>query len=350
MGSSPHTAYHPKDVAVMDFIMGRKYLELIGEEVPAVWKDPSGLDQAKAALAQGKNKLAALRGYELPRGWRVSYDELSDRQYGYGLSTDWEFRHHGSYSITTELWNPARDIPGFPALAPDPTGLTQQRALLAWQDAKYGGKLFIPWRPFVHPELGPGEIGGWIPLYQNNAWPGEPLTYVCETHGKFELFRAGLLPDVVVAEAKARVIGATDDPKTAAGWTAESLAGVGQPGAEGRFRAIEVRARIENRGALATHLAQGVSIPGNREDLAWLTAGGANFRIVSGGSPARLGVLEGSMPIPGYKEPAGSEAKPASAGPMRELRWLAVVEGDSPIKIVVSSQKGGTSTADVSLR
>ncbi len=34
MGSSPHTAYNPKDVAVLDFIMGRKYLELIGEEIP----------------------------------------------------------------------------------------------------------------------------------------------------------------------------------------------------------------------------------------------------------------------------------------------------------------------------
>jgi hypothetical protein len=117
-----------------------------------------------------------------------------------------------------------------------------------------------------------------------------------ETHGKFELFRAGLLPDVVVAEAKARVIGATDDPKTAAGWTAESLARVGQPGTKGQFRAIEVTVRVENRGALATHLAQGVSNPGNREDLAWLTAEGAHLRIVSGGSPARLGVLEGSMP------------------------------------------------------
>jgi hypothetical protein len=350
MGSSPHTAYHPKDVAVLDFIMGRKYLELIGEEVPAVWKDPAGLDQAKAALAQGKNKLAALRGYELPRGWKVSYDELSDRQYGFGLSTDWEFKHHGSYSITTELWNPARDIPGFQAPPADPTGLAMQRALLAWQDAKYDGKLFIPWRPFLHPELGPGEIGGWNPLYQSNAWPGEPLTYVCETHWKFELFRAGLLPDVVVAEAKARVVGATDDPETAAGWTAESLARAGKPrGPEGRFKAVEVTARIENRGALATHLAQGAAIIGNREDLAWLTADGGQLRIVTGGSPARLGVLGGALPIPGYKEPA-TAATQAPSGPVRELRWLAVVEGAAPLKIVVSSQKGGTSTAEVTLR
>jgi hypothetical protein len=279
----------------------------------------------------------------------VSYDELSDRQYGFGLSTDWEFRHHGSYSITTELWNPARDIPGFAAPAPDPTGLALQRALLAWQDAKYGGRLFIPWRPFVHPELGPGEIGGWIPLYQSNAWPGEPLTYVCETHWQFERFRAGLLPDVVVAEAKARVVGITDDPKTAAKWTAESLAGAGQAGTAGRFRAIEVTARIENRGALAPHLAQGVAIPGNREDLAWLTADGSKLRIVAGGSPARLGVLEGAMPIPGYKESAAAAAQVPS-GPVRELRWLAIVEGEAPLKVVVSSQKGGTRTADVILR
>jgi hypothetical protein len=354
MGSAPHTTLPPKDVAVLDFIMGKKYLEIIGEAVPEAWKKPDDLDKFKAALASGKNKFAALRGYELPRGWRVSYDELSERQYGFGLSTDWEFRNHGSYSITTELWNQDKDIPGFPALAPDASALDRQRALLKFQDEKYGGKLFAPWRPFQHPELGEGEIGGWKPRYQSNAWPGDPLRHVCEMHGQFELFRAQLLPEVVVAGTKARVLLTTDDARVAAQWKDADFARPGKIRPAARFKAIEVTARIENRGALATHLAQGVSIPGNREDLAWLVGERTKIRFFSDGPLRRLGVLDGAMKIPGYREPpavsaASGQTAPAPSGSFRELRWIVVVDGDVPLQVVVSSQKGGAQTADVML-
>jgi len=340
MGSAPHSTLHPKDVAVLDFIMGKRYLEIIGEEVPEAWKAPEDLDKFKAALAGGKNKSAAARGYEFPRGWRVSYDELTERQYGYGLSTDWEYREHGSFSITTELWNQNKDIPGFPALPAGASMADRQRALLKFQDERYGGRLFIPWRPFHHPELGDGEIGGWNPRYQSNAWPGDPLRHVCEMHSQFELFRAGLLPEIVVAESNVRVLRATNDRAEADRWKEEDVLAAGTAGTNGRFKALEVTARIENRGALATHLARGLSIPGNREDLAWLVGEREKLRFVGDGPMRRLGVLGGAMKVPGYGATPSEE-------PSRSLRWLVVVEGDTPLQIVVSSQKGGAQTVEV---
>jgi len=29
---------HPRDMAIYDFAMGKKYLEILGQEVPAAWK------------------------------------------------------------------------------------------------------------------------------------------------------------------------------------------------------------------------------------------------------------------------------------------------------------------------
>jgi hypothetical protein len=285
----------------------------------------------------------------------VSFDELSERQYGFGLSTDWEFREHGSFSITTELWNQEKDIPGFPPLPAGAPGLERQRALLKFQDERYGGKLFVSWRPFRHPELGDGEIGGWNPRYQSNAWPGDPLRHVCEMHWQFELFRAGLLPDVVVAEAKARVLRATDDPAEAAEWKEGDVSGGGAVRTAGRFKALEVTVRVENRGALATHLARGASIPGNREDLAWLVGERTKVRFIGDGPMRRLGVLDGAMKVPGYREAAeapgaGSALKaPAPSRSSRNLRWLVVLEGETPLQVVVSSQKGGVHASEVSL-
>jgi hypothetical protein len=37
-------------------------------------------------------------------------------------------------------------------------------------------------------------------------------------------------------------------------------------------------------------------------------------------------------------------------GARREVRWLVAVEGDSPLKVVVSSQKGGTKAVDVKVQ
>ncbi len=33
--------------------------------------------------------------------------------------------------------------------------------LLAWNDAVLGGKGFVDWFAFDHPQLGPVELGGW---------------------------------------------------------------------------------------------------------------------------------------------------------------------------------------------
>lgn len=384
MGSSPDTAVHRKDAAVYDFILGKKYLEIIGEPVPEAWQNPEEMEKFKAALrGRTRNRYALDRGYEFPRGWRVSYNENEDRPYGYGLQADWIYMQYGAYSVTTELWNPLKDIPGFPEIKEDAPRIEIQRALLRYQDEKYGGKLFLPWKKFNHPELGEGEIGGWLPVYSgNNAYPGEPLLNVCEKHWQFELFRAKLLPEVVISDVKTKILYQGDSSASATVDQRENQAIIrkGQP--KGKYTVLEIKAVIENKGQLPTHVARGANLPLNREDVVWLLGDRDKIKYLVGSPWQRLGVLEGQMKIP---VPVSQEESALRAGQQRgmppaqptlppqlrprpeiqaaetqtvktlspasrEVTWVIAIEGETPIKIVVTSQKGGTKVRDITLQ
>jgi hypothetical protein len=368
-GTSSDATLAPKDVAVYDFVMGKKYLEILGEPLPEAWTNPERLAEIKARMRGSiRNKYALERGYEMPRAWIMGYNEERDTRYGFGMVIDWWYQQYGAYATCTELWNPVKDIPDFekvvgpaPAASDPAARLWQEKALLKYQDAKNGGKLFIAWKPFKHPELGEGEIGGWIPKYRGNALPGDPLRGVCEKHWKFELFRAGLLPQVVISQAQARVL-------------AES--------GKGRTKVVEVTAVIENTGPLATQVARGAQLNGNREDVVWLVGDRDKVKILQGGAWQRLGVMEGTLKLPGpAAAPSGQRGgaaaaappglmmqgmpgmpggqrgrggqqsqEPAQTGPRREVRWLVSVEGDSPLKVVATSEKGGTAVKELAVR
>ena len=68
--------------------------------------------------------------------------------------------------------------------------------------------------------------------------------------------------------------------------------------------------------------------------------------VPSGLCLPEIGVLAGAQPIPGFE----SELQTGpDAGNRREVKWLIAVEGDSPLKVVVSSQKGGTKVREVGI-
>jgi hypothetical protein len=377
-GTSSDATLAPKDVVFYDLVLGKKYLEIHGESVPEAWQKPEQMAEFKAKLrGVSRNKYALERGYEMPRAWIMGYDEAQDRRYGYGMVIDWWYQQFGAYAVTTELWNPANDIPGFPKIPEGPDARNEQeRALLKINDEKYNGRLFVPWKSYKHPELGAGETGGWIPKYRGNALPGEPLLGICEKHWQFERYRAELLPEVTVTDVTARVLYTADSPTAAKAAVQGDVVTIRKAGGKGRFKIIEVTAVIENRGAMATQVARGTTLQNNREDVVWLVGDRTKVTYLQGGVWQRLGVLDGNLKVPGYaggSAPAtggmrggaapnlmmipgmpqrGSRggAEPvttAQTGPRREVKWLVAVEGDSPLTVAASSQKGGTSVKAV---
>lgn len=81
-----------------------------------------------------------------------------------GVFDDWMFEHRGVFAWTTEIWSPQRQA-----------GITDYKyidwfrdhphaddiALLKWSDEKLGGKGYVDWYEFDHPQLGKVELGGW---------------------------------------------------------------------------------------------------------------------------------------------------------------------------------------------
>jgi len=121
-------------------------------------------------------------------------------------------------------------------------------------------------------------------------------------------------------------------------------------------------------------------LPLNREDVVWLLGDRDKIKFLLGTPWQRVGVLEGQLRIPVVSPreeaaPRSAERPGAPPGPAglpgfpgqrlsqptaeaetvrplspsaREVTWVVAIEGQSPLKIVVSSQKGGTKVKEVS--
>ncbi len=321
--------------------------------------------------------------------WTHPYNDNADRPYGFGIFIDWAYAQYGSYSMTTELWNRSRDFPGIPEFEGDDVQVQQDRWMITYQEENNGGRFFVPWQSYRHPDLGQGEIGGWIAQYnsRNNAFPGDALRGVCDIHWQFELFKANLLPRVVVTDATAEVLYETNSATEASVTYQGDTATINRGRRTGSVKVVLVTATVENTGQLATHVARGArlagnrNVAGNRNDAVWLVGDRDRITFLQGTAHQSIGVLEGVMPIPGIQSsapaaggagqrqmmmqmPAGippemmqqfmsrmGGAQPeVQAGNTREVKWLIMIEGNSPLKVIVTSQRGGTHVKEITLR
>jgi len=310
----PDRQIDAKDLGVFDGIMAPKYKELHGE----------GADDTL---------------------WRHPYNDDQGRPYGYGIFLDWAYGQFGAYAMSTELWNWRRDTRGLPGYAGEEDQGAWYRALLENPGAVTDETLFVPWTPYNHPEHGAGEIGGFVSKYVGgNALPGESLRHVADIHSQFELFKAGLLPRLAITDANAETLTTAEDGT----------------------RVVKVTATVRNDGALATHVARGAQLPGNRTDALWLIGDRDRIKYLQGSAWQDLGVLDGNMEIPGYTPetaappPAGPqgyyggqappEAHVEGSGNTRTVTWLIAMEGNVPLKLVLTSQKGGTRVQNLTVR
>ena len=91
-----------------------------------------------------------------------------------GGTQDWLYEHLGALFWVVELWAPNKAA-----------GITEYKwidwyrehpveddlKLLKWSDEQCAGQAHADWRPFMHPQLGAVEIGGWDKL---NFWRNPP--------------------------------------------------------------------------------------------------------------------------------------------------------------------------------
>ena len=87
---------------------------------------------------------------------------------------DWIYEHLGALFWVVEIWAPNKEA-----------GIAEYRwidwyrdhpveddlKLIQWSDEHCGGQAHVDWKPFMHPQLGPIEIGGWDKM---NYWRNPP--------------------------------------------------------------------------------------------------------------------------------------------------------------------------------
>lgn len=151
-----------------------------------------------------------------------------------GMAVDWAYDHLGIHSWATELWNPQRAAGIADFRFPD-WGISHpvedDLKLLAWSDRELGGRAFVDWYPFHHPQLGPVEIGGWDIAYFWTNPPPELLEVEVAPHAEFALHLALISPRLALRDLRAT------------------------PLADGLWR---VRLVVENRGWLPTNVTSGL--------------------------------------------------------------------------------------------
>lgn len=84
-----------------------------------------------------------------------------------GSLMQWSYDELGIITFSTELWNPelAAGIAEPAKYQVRARSTEDEITLLQYNDAHLGGKGFVDWTPFEHPQLGPVEIGGWTHMY-----------------------------------------------------------------------------------------------------------------------------------------------------------------------------------------
>lgn len=213
---------------------------------------------------------------------------------GHGVFNDWGSKVFGVLAVTTEMW-----AHGFGE---------GQDALFRWNDEVLGGRGFIGWYPFDHPDLGRIELGGWDRW--STASPPEPMIAAeVDNNVRWVLTFAEKTPRVAILDASARRL---DDGGT-----------------------VGVVASVANIGWMATATAHAT------ESLRTAKPVRVHLELDNGtlerGEPViSLGVLPGTG---------------GGSPDVRELSWtVRVLDAARPVRatVIVSSEKAGMARRVVS--
>lgn len=115
----------------------------------------------------------------------------------HGAMDDYAYEYHGWFAFTPELW----DLPTLAGVGPrDWIGWIRWHPeeddlkLMRWNDEEGGGRAFMDWTPFEHPQLGLVEIGGWDSKFHQENLPVRYLPDLCQKMSAWTLSTISLNP------------------------------------------------------------------------------------------------------------------------------------------------------------
>lgn len=110
----------------------------------------------------------------------------------FGHGPDFGYFYFGSIWYGDELWNNGamEDY--------NKDGIYDNYDAITWDDRENGGEGFKDWEPFVHPQLGEVEIGGFHPKFFSQNGPPSQLEHWAEKQALFNLAMAKELPQIEI--------------------------------------------------------------------------------------------------------------------------------------------------------
>jgi hypothetical protein len=230
------------------------------------------------------------------------------------------YAQRGAVSMVCELWDVWKRT-GMTMHRPFVKNYTQRTRedivrIARWDRDENGGRVVGTWRPFVHPQLGPVEVGGYDPRIGLSNPPEAHLAELCSAHARVLLRIAALAPRLRVTGARAEPLG----------------------GGISRVSAV-----VENVGYLPTYvLSSAKAFPWNDPVHARLVPGDG-VALAGGDATIAVGHLEGWGGYEGSDTPAFARTERA---PVRgRASW--VVRGAGTVEIRAGAARVGSVGARV---
>ncbi|MGD9098856.1 MAG: M14 family metallopeptidase [Anaerolineae bacterium] len=127
-----------------------------------------------------------------------------------GVFNDWMYDHLGAFAWVVEIWSPQRQagLEGYKYIDwYREHDLEDDLKMLQWSDEKLGGKGYVDWYAFEHPQLGQVELGGWDRLYAFRNPPPEYLEQEIAPFADWLVWLLLISPRLEVYEASAKPLG-----------------------------------------------------------------------------------------------------------------------------------------------
>ncbi len=146
----------------------------------------------KGTEVTGYECISVYHNFCYPNGEKIS-----------GGMIDYCYDHFGWFGFAIELW----DAPTAAGVKKEDYIKWLQRhpvaddlKMMQWNDEKLGGRGFIDWETFEHPQLGTVEIGGWN---FKEVWYNPPVEYLpklCQEQCQFAISHALMSPRLAVSQ------------------------------------------------------------------------------------------------------------------------------------------------------
>jgi hypothetical protein len=245
-----------------------------------------------------------------------------------GSMMQWSYDEMGIITFSTELWNPelAAGLEHVEKYQVRGRSADDEVRLLKYSDEHLGGRGFIPWAPFEHPQLGPVEIGGWTHMYTFRnpppaSWAATDkargfLHETIHTNCLFTLSHAACTPLIRLESVSVDALGAD---------------------------LYKVSAVVKNTGFLPTNLTE-MAI---KQKVAVTTHASVvlpdSAELIMGSQTQDLGHLAGRDERTATWSPWLREWH----SPQRRAEWLVRAPAGTMLTIEAGSPRAGTARADV---